>query len=355
MTDESNQISEREIYEQAGSPVRKKFPWLGFLAVLISFLAIAMAAFSFWQSIKMKNVSSSENTSNIIYERLNNEILELRISQSGQRKSIDNLENFLKDSLGNVSQIALRVEQLDILIKSVPGIEPKLRKDWVKAEALYYLQLANSQALLNRNASLAAKALELADEKLMSVNDPRILAVRALLSDEIISLRARPKIDNEGIVFRLQSLTTQLKDWPFRFSLRKEFRPGAKKIDPKLDGWQRFKATLTSVFSSILSVRKAENIDSLDQFDSTHRLIIVENIKAELQIARLSFLANNEFLFKQSIEQVIKQIERHFILEEENILYALKVLTELRSTSFPEPLPDISRSLIMLMDIGEEK
>ncbi len=74
-----------------------------------------------------------------------------------------------------------------------------------------------------------------------------------------------------------------------------------------------------------------------------------------MQIARLAFLANNDALFKQAIENSDNQIKAYFDGDSEAVAAALETLGELSSTAFPGQLPDISKSLAMFLAVGERQ
>ncbi len=55
-----------------------------------------------------------------------------------------------------------------------PGVSTRIRADWLKKEALYYLQVANAQVTLVGDAGVAVTALQLADDKLLEAADPTL-------------------------------------------------------------------------------------------------------------------------------------------------------------------------------------
>jgi uroporphyrin-3 C-methyltransferase len=352
-TDDSGDVPEQANPASTPKPPKKASSWPGVLALLLSLVALGVAAFSGWELNKLRNLPGELTSANSSYDNLNDDVEQLRRAQSNQAEALDDLEELLKESVAGIRDVPLRIEQVETLVKSVPGIEPRRRSDWLSAEALYYLKLANAQAVLTGNAAVAASALELADEKLLEAGDPRMTAVRAKLSDEITALRAMPTVDREGISFRLQSLTSQVTDWPFRETAPTNFRPEVAAPSDEQSAWERFTATLKSVFSSIILVKKTEGLPDVAQLGVNERALIVENLKAELQIARLAFLANNETLFKQSIEHSANQIGLYFDVEAEGVDAGLTLLGGLGETAFPGSVPDISGSLALFLAVGE--
>jgi uroporphyrin-3 C-methyltransferase len=344
-----------EVAAEAVPASRGGSAWPAVLAILIALIAVALAGFSAWQFMQVSYVPGALNSTTAEFAGIEAQLEKLSDTQAEQQEAIRDLEALLNQAVAPLENLPLRIEQLETLVQSVPGINADRRADWLTAEALYYLKLANAQASLAGNAEVAASALQLADEKLRESGDPRMTAVRAQLSDEITALRAIPTVDRAGISFRLQSLVTQAPDWPMRVQAPTSFRPEVVMPEGDLGPWERFKQTLTAVFDSIISVKKVAGDPVVLQLSVAERALVLENVKSELQIARLAFLANNDALFKQALENSASQIQKYFDGESEAVAAALATLDELSSTAFPGQLPDISESLAMFLAAGERQ
>jgi uncharacterized protein HemX len=328
---------------------------LAVLALLVSLAAAGAAGFSAWQFAQVSYVPRALDSSASDLAGLTEQLNRLNQVQAEQQSVLRDFEVSIDAAVTQLKDVPLRLEQVETLVKSVPGINADRRSEWLTAEALYYLKLANAQASLTGNAAVAASALQLADEKLRESGDPRLTAVRAQLSDEITALRAVPSVDRAGISFRLQSLITQVPEWSLRTEAPTSFRPEVELPQGDLGPWERFTETLKAVFASVISVKKVEGEPVALQLSVAERSLVLENIKSELQIARLAFLGNDEALFKQSLKHCIEQINRYFNVESEGVAAALETLNELSATGFVVDIPDISTSLAMFLAIGESQ
>lgn len=350
MSDSAGNTDNSNAAPVAVSEPRRGVSWLAVFALLLSLCALGAAGFSGWQLFLLRSVPTQLNVAANEYEDLADQLSQLQRNISIQKTTIGELDDALVTGLATVSDIPLRIEQVETLVKSVPGVEAKQRADWLREEALYYLRIANAQALLTGNAQVAVKALELADEKLRATGDPRMAVVRASLSDEIVALRSVPSIDREGVSFKLQALIGRANEWPFRKASPNSFRPSIEVPEVDLGSWERFKATLTSVFATIISVKKVEGSPLEQQLDVTERVLIVENLRAEMQIARLAFLSNNAGLFNQALTNSANQLNQYFDPDAGSVAGALADLSELGETAFPGPMPDISESLALFLE-----
>ncbi len=350
-TEESETKPEADAPDNTKAPVSKA----GVLALLLAIVALAGAGWSGWQLNQLGNVPGALDTAANDYQSLAGQLERLQRDQADQQEALKDLEDSLSAGLSSVSDVPLRVQQVEELVKSVPGVEAKQRSDWLRAEALYYLRIANAQAQLTGNAAIAASALQLADEKLLASGDPRLGAVRAKVSDEITALRAVPTIDKEGISFRLQSLAAQTSDWPFRSASPDSFKPAIQAPEGEMSAWDRLLGTLKSVFESIILVKQIEGEPLEQQLGMTERALITENLRSELQIARLAFLANNPELFDQALKQSGAQLLLYFDTDAEAIKVALETIAELRETTFPGAIPDISESLGLFLALEEKQ
>ena len=352
MTDSTE--NSQELATQSFVAPKRGISWLGLFALLVALAALGVGGFASWQLLQLRNLPNQVSNSADNFQQLTGQLTQLENSQARQSEALSDLEDSLADGLAAISDVPLRIEQVETLVNNIPGLKPKQRADWLRAEALYYLRIANAQATLTGNAEVASRALELADEKLRDTGDPRLAAVRAQLSDEVTALRAMPSIDREGISFRLQSLIAQASNLDFKVVSPESFRPEIELPEGEMGPWERLQGTLKSVFSTIISVKKVDGPPIEQQLDVTERALIVENLRSELQISRLAFLSNNADLFQTSLQQSADQIQRYFDTDTEAVGAALETIAELSNTVFPGPVPDISGSLAMFLDVSAE-
>jgi uroporphyrin-3 C-methyltransferase len=333
----------------ASAPAAPVKNFLALSAVLVALAAILFAGWANWQVLSLQSLPARISGDEGRVSELTRRVELLAEDNKKQSQQTVGLEGSLADSLDVLADLQFRLEQLEARVSSMPGINQQTRADWLKTEAMYYMRIANAQVLLAGDAQVATSALKLADDKLREAGDPSVTKVRAKLSEEITLLESLPVVDRVGISFRLQSLTNQLDSWPLQNIAPDNFSPDMALPDAELDAWDRFTATLQSVLGSIVSVKETQ-APPMSQLGAAERSLIVESIKAELQVARLAFASGNTELFRQALARSISQIELYFDVDAAAVAAALESLREIQATELPGALPDISASLSLLLE-----
>lgn len=322
------------------------------LALLLALLAGGVAIWSNLQLQAVQGLSQRVSGDQTLLQNLTRRVD--RLSEDGLeiREALLEQRDAMNTTLNESGKLAERLERAEQALASVPGLNQRSRSEWLKTEALYYLRIANAQALLTQDPDIAASALQLADEKLMQSGDPRVSNVRRQIANELTALDAMPAVDRAGISFRLQSLAVDASDWPLRETTPDKFRPEAEPVTAELGPWERFVATLKSVFGSIVTIKEAD-APQVAQLDAAQQAMIVESLKAELQVARLAFARDNQALFSASIDRAVMLIEAYFDTDAAAVAGALASLKDVQSVEMPGAMPDISGSLALMLAAAE--
>ena len=104
------------------------------------------------------------------------------------------------------------------------------------------------------------------------------------------------------------------------------------------------------MFNSIVSIKETDAPRSA-QLGSAEEALIIEAVKAELQVARLALVAANTELFRQSLERVEEQLTGYFDTDIAAVAAARTTVAELLAVELPGELPDVSASLILLSEL----
>ena len=355
-SDKSNTSNEKNASSSGGGGS-------AWFALLLSLAALAAAGYSSWQVFELRGASGrqSDDASSRVQKLstdLGGRIAALDRGAAERSEALADMQVALEQSVSVLSDLPGRVEQLEAQVESIPGIKDSSRVDFLKAEAIYYMRIANAQALLAREPQVAADALQLADEKLRDTGDPGLAKVREQLNSELAALRGMPEVDRAGISFKLQSLASEVSNWPFRNQAPSRFASElpdpADDEETSADPWERVETVVADVFGSIVSVRETDVAPEL-QLGSAEQAIVVESVRAELQLARLGIISGNDELFGQALQRVAEQASSYFDPESTSVQAALTTLQELAALEMPGALPDVSGSLqLMLGEASDE-
>jgi uroporphyrin-3 C-methyltransferase len=320
-----------------------------FLPALALAVALAAGGVAGWSFLQVKDLPSRLMGDEGQLTELKRRIEILVEDAEKQRAEAKVLREQLEAAAQQLNDVPVRLEQVEEAVASIPDINSNSRSDWLKSEALYYLRVANAQALLSGNAELTSNALQLADDKLREAGDPAMAKVRARISEEIAALQAMPQVDRTGISFRLQALLSGADEWPLRNLAPDSFVPESDEPAAELGRWERFIATLKAVLGSIITVKETNEAPLL-QLSATEKALIVEGVKAELQVARLAFASNNTELFAQSLARASAEIELYFDADSSAVSAALATLAEIQAIELAGDLPDITGSLSLMLN-----
>jgi uroporphyrin-3 C-methyltransferase len=330
----------------AQGPKRSVMPAL---ALAVALAASGVAGWSFLQVKELHDLPSRLLGDEGQLTELKRRIEIIVEDADKQRAEAKVLREQLEAAAQQLGDVPVRLEQVEEAVASIPDINSNSRSDWLKREALYYLRVANAQALLSGNAELTSNALQLADDKLREAGDPAMAKVRARITEELAALQAMPKVDRTGISFRLQALLKGADEWPLRNLAPDSFVPESDEPAAELGPWERFIATLKSVLASIITVKETNEAPLL-QLSATEKTLIVEGVKAELQVARLAFASNNTELFAQSLARASAEIELYFDADSSAVSAALTTLAEIQAIELAGDLPDITGSLSLMLN-----
>lgn len=357
----SSEMSEAEQAQDTPSPAPVKPAsggrTLATIAALLALAAIGAAGYVWTEVQKLQSLPQQMRADSGKTEQLRSELVQrldtLSMRLDEEATAAAELQAVVAAEVAAVAELSVQIGQIGEQVDSLTGTDRSQRNRFLRAEALYYLRLANARALLASDARVAAQALQLADDKLRETGDPKLNAVRARLAEELAALRAIPEIDVTGIAFRLQSLAEQTASWPLRNAAPAGFNselPGIAGSDESgaTDAWSRFKATVSGVFKSIVNVR--ENAERPEvQLSNTQEALVIESLRAELQLARLAFVAGDFPLFEQSLAGVEKTVRAYFDTDNAAVGAALQTLAEIAAIERPPEMPDISTSLSLLL------
>lgn len=329
------------------------------LALCIALIAGAGSGYVWWQQRAQAGISGnvaslrSDVTSNA------NEMAQIKGQSDGLAaddkkltKDFDGLLDRIDRQERQLEEIPLRIGRLEGALDNIPGVADKARSAWLLAEAEYFLRIGNAQLSLVKNADVALRALELADEKLRDLGDPGLTRVRAALADEIVALKAVPRPDTEGIVLTLGSLAKKVDSLPLSDTVPGQFT-GAAQTGQDASGFQRAWHAIVDALMSIISVKRTDSqVTPLVTNDVES--LLVRSLDMDLQIAQLALIRNDAQIYRNALTAVSARLTRYFDTQSTEVESMLSTINELIAADLPTELPDISASLSLLLRLNDE-
>jgi uroporphyrin-3 C-methyltransferase len=232
--------------------------------------------------------------------------------------------------------------QLDALSRSVEELRARTetpQRAWVRAEALYLMELAERRLRLERDVETAIVALESADARLATLNDPAVREVRAKLALELAALRAVPVPDIADVLARIGRLEDEVPGLPvigMPASQARRDKPQAEAPGVFERAWRRVRQALRDV----VSLRRIE--------PATARLVTQEeeslrrqHLELLLFGARVAAMQPDGAAYAQSLRAADAWLQQYFDTARPEVEAASRELAALELTIIEPPLPAI--------------
>lgn len=330
--------------------------WTGWLALLIAIAAAAGTGYLWYQQRAELAMSAEIDGIQTAIDAHARELQKLSITsqtlQDAEKRLTTDVQNLTGPVGRQLDEIPLRLERLERALQDVPGVADKARSAWLLAESEYFLRIANSQLALAGNVDVALSAMDIADEKLRDMADPRLTPVRAQLSDERAALKALPRPDSEGLVLALGSLARNIEKFPLADGVPARFGGEGAEAGPDESGFERAWRVIKEALSRVISVKKTTEVAVAPVMSAADEVMLRRALDMEMQIARVAVVRNQGRLFVNSIDSITDRLNRYFDPDDPAVNSALSTLEEMRGANLSRDLPDISGSLALLMELG---
>ncbi|MFK7887343.1 MAG: uroporphyrinogen-III C-methyltransferase [Gammaproteobacteria bacterium] len=249
----------------------------------------------------------------------------------------------------SITTVTDRLAGIESNMNAMQGVSDSVRNTWVRAEAEYFLQTANSRLQLAGDVNSALSALRAADERIGALGDPGLIKVRAKITEEILAVEAVPQPDIEGLALVLLGMSERVAALPIeKGDITTRYEPTPSDVDPdELSGLDRAKAKVAGAFAGIVRVTPDDgNITAIMAPEDAY--FIYRNLELNLTIARLALMRQDTENFKGSLTTASRWLEQHFVNDDPGVSKMITRINDMAETPINPDLPDISDSLRML-------
>jgi uroporphyrin-3 C-methyltransferase len=290
------------------------------------------------------------------YDRLRGQIAELRASQDKLNSRLEWLAADLESSratwrneLRGLREVPSQVEELGRSVEELRARTEAPQRAWVRAEALYLLELAELRIELERDVQTAIAAMESADGRLATFDDPALREVRTKLGAEITGLRAVQLPNLPEILDRIGRLEEAVPTLPvigMPVSEVRRTRPEAEADGALARAWRR----IAQAARDLVSLRRIE--------PATARLVIQEedslrrqHLELLLFSARIAAMRPDRAAYAQSLRASSAWIEQYFDTARPEVAGALAEIQALAEVNIDPELPGIGEAARLLQSI----
>jgi len=308
-------------------------------------LALLLAAYAHWRFGQFDER----------IDRLRGQVVELRATQDRLGVQIGAVGTQLQEANDQVrSQIRLLREvpaQLGELGQSVAELRARTdapQRSWVRAEALYLLELGARRLRLEHDVPTAIAALESADARLATVPDPAVAEVRAQLARELTALRAVDVPDISSVLSRLAAVETAAAD----FRVLGMPVANARRLDEAdaESAFDRATRRLRQAWRDLFSYRRV---------DPAHSRLVTREEEAlrrqqfELQLfaARIAAMQQDRAGYAQALQSATALLDRSFDARDETVSAARTELALLAAIDVDPAAPEIGTAAQLLQRV----
>lgn len=311
---------------------------------IVFFVALAVLfGWLLWRSVQMlrgDHLQIGVLTGGLNAIEVENSKLENRqtdLAESARRNSGE--VSALESRLDEQSQIVARLSE------QYQGGRTRMQMTVVE----HLLMTANERALLEHDVDGAITALELADQRLAVLGEPRLFAVRRTITEERAALREVPRADLTAAALTFSSLINRASRLPLRAQVPQHFEAHAPPADiPEGAGWpERVWASVKQALGSVFSVRR--NLGPAPRLLPPDAEALVYQVLAlKLEGARIAMLRGDAISYRDLCDASVQWIKDYFRPDDPGVLAAQAELERLRLIKLNPAVPDITRSLTLL-------
>jgi uroporphyrin-3 C-methyltransferase len=232
------------------------------------------------------------------------------------------------------------------------------------SEVEYLLRMANHKLNLQRDVAGAIEALQVANKRLGTLDEPAFSGVRQMIRENIVSLRGVELPDRSALAQKIVDMEERIDNLPLRddaqvAELKEKVKPDfevteTSSADSTSPWWQRASTQAWEQLKDIVIIRN-ERSSAAPLIAMEEKYFLMQNLRMELEAMRVALLGNNvtNYLISDSIAQ--KWVNTYFDTDTEEVQEFLAELETLKNIKLNPYIPDISNTLRAFQDVMERR
>ena len=288
-------------------------------------------------------------------DRLRGQVGELRSAQDRLDSQLGSLttrfeqsNELLRNQIRSLREVPTQVGELGQTVAELRARTEAPQRAWVRAEALYLLELGARRLLLENDVPTAIAAMESADARLATVADPAVAEVRAQLARELAALRAVSVPDVPNVISRLAALEAGAVDFRVLGVPVSKARRSGQTQD--LGAFDRAMNRVAQAWHDLFSYRRVEPAMSrlvTREEESLRR----QHLELLLFAARVAAMQQDRAAYAESIEASIDWLDRFFDGRDRAVAAARTELVALGEINVDPARPEIGAAAQLLQRV----
>jgi uroporphyrin-3 C-methyltransferase len=243
--------------------------------------------------------------------------------------------------------------QVDELGRSVEELRTRTdapQRAWVRAEAMYLLELAERRLKLEGDVTTALAAMTSADARLAAAEDPAVREVREKLATEIAALRAVRVVDLREVLARIGQLEDAVAILPVRGMPVSQGRREKSEPDDATGGVERALRRVRQAVRDLVSLRRIEPAMArlvTPEEESLRR----QHLELLLFAARVAAMRPDGAGYVQSLGSAGAWMQQYFDSNRPEVADALAEIAALAAIDIDPALPPVGAAARVLQDV----
>ena len=328
-----------------------------FLA-LLSLASVAAVGYLYWRVEGVGESAGIESRLSEEIARLEGEVGDAR-STAGSR--VDEVQSDIADLTQTLASHRASLEGLQAALQSAEGRADRSPDPgaWRIAEVEYLLRIANNRLLMERDTRAADQMLAAADAILESLDDYALHDVRAILAEERMALVNANVANAQSVFLTLEAMKDTLAELPLKQAEYFEDSDNAS-TEASADETEKasgadsdsFGEALEKRFFGLFEFRTRESVAPRPLIRPEEAVYLELNLRLALERAQLAMLRGDQTLFATSLSSVREWLDEYVDPEHAATQRIAQDLDRLAALDIEQPMPDISRSLTRLLEVG---
>jgi uroporphyrin-3 C-methyltransferase len=226
------------------------------------------------------------------------------------------------------------------------------RDELALTEVEQTLNLASQQLALAGNVQSALAALQLLDAKLARLDRPRFAPLRRALAADMDRLKAVPYVDVAGLAARIDAAIASIDAMPLAHDERVAAVAAPAAQPAPAGGWDAFWRDLWNDARNMVRIEVSDR-PAAPLLPPSQQYFLRENLRLRLLSARNALIARNDASFRADVRDADEWVRKYFDARAKPVQQLLATLVQLRTTSMPATLPELTQSLAAAATLRE--
>jgi uroporphyrin-3 C-methyltransferase len=256
----------------------------------------------------------------------------------------------LRSQIRGLREVPTQVGELGQTVAELRARTEAPQRAWVRAEALYLLELGARRLRLEHDVPTAIAAMESADARLATVDDPAVAEVRSQLARELTALRSVDVPDLPNVISRLTALEAAAERFRVLGVPVSKARRGGQDAPRTLGTFERALNRIAQAWHDLFSYRRVE--------PGMSRLVTREEESLRRQhfellmfAVRIAAMQRDRAAYGQSLQSAIDWLDRFFDQRDADVSTARAELVALSAIDVDPARPEIGTAAQLLQRV----